>query len=190
MLHLQASASNDATLGAQLAEAARVSAIGRAYERLAYDENVETIALDAYLRDVCTDAIRANSHCQLEFTADPRIHVDADHAIPIALIVNELITNAAKHAFPEGPAPGGIAVRLTERTDASILLTVSDKGPGLPADFDIAKSEGLGMRVVMALTQQLGGTITYHSGVSGTEFIQSIPISIRAGSSSLEPDVT
>jgi two-component sensor histidine kinase len=174
MLHLQASASNDATLGAQLAEAAsRVSAIGRAYERLAYDENVETIALDAYLRDVCTDAIRANSHCQLEFTADPRIHVDADRAIPIALIVNELITNAAKHTFPEGPSPGGIAVRLTERTDASILLTVSDKGPGLPADFDIAKSKGLGMRVVIALTQQLGGTITYHSGVSGTEFILS-----------------
>jgi two-component sensor histidine kinase len=191
MLHLQASASNDATLGAQLAEASsRVSAIGRAYERLAYDENVETIALDAYLRDVCTDAIRANSHCQLEFTADPRIHVDADRAIPIALIVNELITNAAKHTFPEGPSPGGIAVRLTERTDASILLTVSDKGPGLPADFDIAKSKGSGMRVVIALTQQLGGTITYHSGVSGTEFILSIPISVRAGSSSSEPDVT
>ena len=145
MLHLQSSVSNDATLGAQLAEASsRFSAIGRAYERLAYDENVETIALDAYLRDVCTDAIRANSHCQLEFTADPRIHVDADRAIPIALIVNELITNAAKHTFPEGPSPGGIAVRLTERTDASILLTVSDKGPGLPADFDIAKSKGKG----------------------------------------------
>ena len=93
--------------------------------------------------------------------------------------MNELITNAAKHAFPEGPAPGGIAVRLTERTDASILLTVSDKGAGLPADFDIAKSKGLGMRVVMALTQQLGGTITYHSDVRGTEFILSIPISIR-----------
>jgi two-component system, sensor histidine kinase PdtaS len=128
------------------------------------------------LRDVCTDAICANSHCQLEFAADPRIHVDADRAIPIALIVNELITNAAKHAFPGGPSRGGIAVRLTESTDASILLTVSDKGPGLPADFDIAKSKGLGMRVVIALTQQLGGTITYRSGVDGTEFILSIPI--------------
>ena len=73
---------------------------GTRAERLAYDENVETIALDAYLRDVCTDAIRANSHCQLEFSAYPRIHVDADRANPIALIVNELITNAAKHAFP------------------------------------------------------------------------------------------
>ena len=133
MLHLQASASNDATLGAQLAEASsRVSAIGRAYERLAYDENVETIALDAYLQDVCADAIRANSHCQLEYSADPRVRVDADRAIPIALIANELITNAAKHAFPEAPSPGGIAVRLSERADASILLMVSDKGRDYP----------------------------------------------------------
>jgi two-component sensor histidine kinase len=87
----------------------------------------------------------------LEFTGDPRIHIDADRAIPISLIVNELITNAAKHAFPEGPSPGHITVGLTETMDASILLTVSDKGPGLPADFDIAKSKGLGMRVVWHL---------------------------------------
>jgi two-component sensor histidine kinase len=180
MLYLQASASNDATLGAQLAEASsRVSAVGRAYERLAYDENVETIALDAYLRDVCADAIRANSDCQLEFTADPRIHVDASRAIPIALIVNELITNAAKHAFADGPTPGRIAVTLSETTDATILLSVSDNGPGLPADFDLAKSKGLGMRVVMALTKQLGGNFTHRSGGDGTEFILSIPVSTQ-----------
>jgi len=180
MLYLQASASNDVTLTQHLTEASsRVSAVGRAYERLAYDENVETIALDAYLRDVCADAVRASSQCQLEFVADPSIRVDADRAIPIALIANELITNAAKHAFPEGSPPGRIAVRLTEAKDATILLSVSDSGPGLPADFDMAKSKGLGMRVVMALTKQWGGTITHHSGVDATEFILSIPISIH-----------
>src|SRR5215467_12753536 len=100
MLHLQASTSEDAALAKHLAEASsRISAIGRAYERLAYDENVEKIALDAYLKDVCADAIRASSHCQLDYTADLRIRIDADRAIPIALIANELITNAAKHAF-------------------------------------------------------------------------------------------
>ena len=178
MLHLQASASNDAALAEHLAEASsRVSAIGRAYERLAYDENVETIALDAYLKDVCADAIRANSHCRLDYTADSSRRVDADRAIPIALIANELITNAAKHASPEGSSPGRIAVRLSEATDATILLSVSDDGPGLPADFDMAKSKGLGMRVVRALAKQLGGDITHRSGVDGTEFILSIPIS-------------
>ena len=181
MLHLQASASNDAALAEHLAEASsRVSAIGRAYERLAYDENVEKIALDAYLKDVCADAIRASSHSQLDYTADSRMRVDADRAIPIALIANELITNAAKHASPEGSPRGRVAVRLSEVTDATLVLSVSDNGPGLPADFDMTKSKGLGMRVVMALTKQLGGNITLSSGVDGTEFILSIPISTHA----------
>ena len=156
---------------------AELSAVGRAYERLAYDENVETIALDAYLRDVCADAVRASSQCQLEFTADPSIRVDADRAIPIALIVNELITNAAKHASPEGSATSRIGVRLTKAPDATLSLSVCDNGPGLPADFDMTKSKGLGMRVVMALTKQLGGNITHHSGVDGTQFTLSIPVS-------------
>ena len=181
MLHLQASASNDAALAEHLAEASsRVSAIGRAYERLAYDENVETIALDAYLKDVCADAIRASSNSQLDYTADSRMRVDADRAIPIALIANELITNAAKHASPEGSPRGRVAVRLSEVTDATLVLSVSDNGPGLPSDFDMAKSKGLGMRVVMALTKQLGGNITLSSGADGAEFILSIPISTRA----------
>jgi len=179
MLYLQASASDDAALTQHLTEASsRVSAVGRAYERLAYDENVETIVLDAYLRDVCADAVRASSQCQLEFTAEPSIRVDADRAIPIALIANELITNAAKHASPEGSSAGRIAARLTKGPDATLLLSVRDDGPGLPADFDMAKSKGLGMRVVMALTKQLGGNITHHSGADGTEFILSVPTSI------------
>jgi two-component sensor histidine kinase len=178
MLHLQASASDDAALAEHLAEASsRVSAVGRAYERLAYDENVEKIALDAYLKDVCADAMRASSHCQLDYTADSSVRVDADRAIPIALIANELITNAAKHASPEGSPPGRVSVRLSEMADARLLLSVSDNGPGLPADFDMAKSKGLGMRVVAALTKQLGGNISHHSGSDGANFILSVPTS-------------
>jgi len=178
MLHLQASASNDDILAGHLAEASsRISAIGRAYERLAYDEDVETIALDAYLKDVCGDAIRASSHCQLDYNAETRLRIDADRAIPIALIANELITNAAKHAFPDESSPGRIGVSLAKKIDATLSLSVTDNGPGLPADFAMAKSKGLGMRVVMALTKQLGGTITHHSDKTGTEFILSIPSS-------------
>jgi len=178
MLYLQANASNDTTLAEHLAEASsRVSAVGRAYERLAYDENVETIALDPYLKDVCADAVRVSSQCRLEFTADPRIRVNADRAIPIALIANELVTNATKYASPEGTPAGHIEVRLTEATGSKLLLSVRDNGPGLPADFDITKSKGLGMRVIVALTKQLGGSITHRSGADGTEFILSIPVS-------------
>ena len=178
MLHLQASASDDAAVAKHLDEASsRVSAVGRAYERLAYDENVEKIALDAYLKDVCADAIRSSSRCRLDYTADSTVRVDANRAIPIALIANELITNAAKHASPEGSPPGRVEVSLSEMADATLLLSVSDNGPGLPVDFDMAKSKGLGMRVVMALTKQLGGTITHHSGADGTDFVLSVPTS-------------
>ena len=64
------------------------------------------------------------------------------------------------------------------------------QGTRITRRFRHSEIQGKGMRVVIALTQQLGGTITYHSGVSGTEFILSIPIAVRAGSSSSEPDVT
>jgi two-component sensor histidine kinase len=178
MLHLQASALNDVALAALLDEAStRVSAIGRAYERLSYDENIETIALDVYLKDVCDDASRVSSRCLLDYTADLNIRVDSDRAILVALIANELVTNAAKHAFPQQSPSARISVRLTRTADANISVSVSDNGSGLPADFDMAKSKGLGMRVVVALTKQLGGNITHHSGAGGTEFNLSIPIS-------------
>jgi two-component sensor histidine kinase len=177
MLGLQANASNDDSLTKHLVDAStRVSTVARAYERLAYDENVETIALDAYLKDVCADAISTISHCQLDYTAGSRIRLDADRAITIALITNELITNAAKH-FSKMFSPCRIGVRLNEAKDATITVSVSDNGSGLPANFDMVKSKGLGIRIVMALTRQLNAELNQQSGENGTEFILSIPIS-------------
>jgi two-component sensor histidine kinase len=179
MLDLQASASNDDSLVKHLAEAStRVSAIARAYERLAYDENVETIALHAYLKDVCADVIHTISHYHLDYTASSSIRLDADRAIAIALIANELIANAAKHSAKVS-SPCRIDVRLNKATDASMTLSVGDNGLGLPANFDMAKSKGLGMRIVMALTRQLDANITHQSSENGTEFILSIPVSTR-----------
>ena len=100
MLHLQASTADDEGLTAQLAEASsRVSAVGRAYERLAYDADVENIDLSAYLQAVCADAITASSNCKLHFDGAHGIWLNADRAISLALIVNELVTNAVKYAF-------------------------------------------------------------------------------------------
>jgi len=93
MLHLQARSANDAKLTAHLAEASnRISAIARAYERLAYGSEVDSIDLSAYLREVCADAISGASHCALDVDAAAGIFVPPDRAIPIALIVNELVT--------------------------------------------------------------------------------------------------
>jgi LytS/YehU family sensor histidine kinase len=98
MLRLQANTAGDDNLRAHLAEASsRVSAIGRAYERLAYDPDVENINLGQYLKEVCADAI--SGHCKLDFDAMKEIQLDADRAISLALLVNELVTNAIKHGL-------------------------------------------------------------------------------------------
>ena len=115
MLHLQAGTADDEGLTAQLAEASsRVSAIGRAYERLAYDADVENIDLGAYLQMVCADAIPASSNCKLHFDGARGIWLSADRAISLALVVNELVTNAVKYAFSNRHV-GHIYVRLVRQ---------------------------------------------------------------------------
>ena len=176
MLHLQATSANDDSLIAhQLAEASsRVSAIGRAYERLAYDADFENIDLSAYLQAVCADAISAGSNCKLDFDGISGIWLSADRAIPLALIVNELVTNAVKYAFSNRPA-GHIYVHLVRQDANTALVSVRDDGVGLAADFDLTKSKGLGMQIVAALVKQLGADITRTTQGEGNEFVVSVP---------------
>ena len=174
MLHLQASTADDEGITAQLADASsRVSAVGRAYERLAYDGDVENIDLRTYLQAVCTDAMNASCNCKLHFDGADGIWLYADRAISLALIVNELVTNAVKHAFPNGHE-GHIFVRLVRQDANTALVSVRDDGIGLPPDFDFSMSKGLGMRIVTALAKQLGAEISRPSQVEGNEFVVSV----------------
>ena len=175
MLHLQASTADDEGITAQLADASsRVSAVGRAYERLAYDGDVENIDLRTYLQAVCADAMNASCNCKLHFDGADGIWLYADRAISLALIVNELVTNAVKHAFPNGHE-GHIFVRLVRQDANTALVSVRDDGIGLPPDFDLSMSKGLGMRIVAALAKQLGADISRPSQVEGNEFVVSVP---------------
>jgi two-component sensor histidine kinase len=176
MLNLQANTVGDDTLKAHLAEASgRVTAIGRAYERLSYDADIENINLGSYLKEVCNDAISSTPRCKLDFTAAAAIELDADRAISLALIVNELVTNACKHALA-GHSEGHIWVRLARQGGNAALISVRDDGGGLPADFDLGKSRGLGMRIVAGLTKQLQASISHRSDAEGTEFVLTVPL--------------
>jgi len=175
MLHLQASTADDEGITAQLADASsRVFAVGRAYERLAYDGDVENIDLRTYLQAVCADAMNASCNCKLHFDGADGIWLYADRAISLALIVNELVTNAVKHAFPNGHE-GHIFVRLVRQDANTALVSVRDDGIGLPPDFDLSMSKGLGMRIVAVLAKQLGADISRPSQVEGNEFVVSVP---------------
>lgn len=94
--------------------------------------------------------------------------LEIDQAIPLGLIVNELVSNSLKYAFP-GERRGEITIRLHSGGDGGIVLQVMDTGVGLPPDLDIKKLDSLGLQLVGMLARQIGGEIeTGHEG--GTSF--------------------
>ena len=88
--------------------------------------------------------------------------------IPCGLILNELITNAIKYAFPDERA-GKIQIEFNEISEDIYVLTVADDGIGLPDDFNIDQTESLGMQLVTSLVKQLNGNLEI-SGDNGTAF--------------------
>jgi two-component sensor histidine kinase len=96
------------------------------------------------------------------------VQLDLDRAVPCSLIVNELVSNALKHAFPDGRA-GRVCVELQPFGDGQQVLVVGDDGVGLPADLDHHRANSLGLQLVDDLTQQLHGTIVVNRD-GGTTF--------------------
>jgi len=176
MLHLQANAVGDPELSDRLNEASsRISTVGRAYERLAYDTDHEKIGLVAYIREVLDDLKVAVEPCQLLLEAPEEIPFAADRAILVALIINELVLNAAKHAYPDRSGKT-ISVRVVQSEKTTVLVSVSDEGVGLPAGFDPSKSKRLGTRLVTALSRQLDAVLTHPVSPHGTNFTLLVPL--------------
>jgi two-component sensor histidine kinase len=181
MLHLQASGSGDPELTSRLNEASsRISAVGRAYERLAYNADYENIGLTAYLREVVGDLETAIAPCKVQLEAPEEIQFAADRAILVALGINELVLNAGKHAYPNS-AGGSIWVRVVRTERDHVQISVRDEGVGLPADFDPATSKRLGSRLMNALAKQLGAELTRPVSAIGTNFTLLIPLDSTAG---------
>jgi two-component sensor histidine kinase len=176
MLHLQASAVGDPVLSERLNEAStRISAVGRAYERLAYNADYEKIDLVSYLREVVDDLETAVAPCKVQLEAPEEIQFAADRAILVALIINEMVLNAGKYAYPD-PADGCIWVRLVRTDKNFVLVSVRDEGIGLPAEFDPTTSKRLGMRLINALAKQLKAELSRSGAAIGTNFTLLIPL--------------
>ncbi|AWN44985.1 histidine kinase [Methylobacterium terrae] len=105
--------------------------------------------------------------------ADPKV-ISADQAIPIGLVVNELVTNAVKHAYPQGCGP----VRVTLSVMAEGLrLAVRDDGVGLPPGFDVSmRQRSLGLKIIASLIRQLDGRLSTSAGGPGAHFVLDIPL--------------
>ena len=176
MLQLQASAVGDPVLSDRLQEAsARISAVGRAYERLAYNADYEKISLVSYLREVIADLEKAVAPCQLHLEAPEEIQFTTDRAILVGLIINELVLNAGKYAYRDSTR-GSIWVRALRTDNDHVLVSVRDEGIGLPAGFDPTTSKGLGSRLTHALAKQLGAELTRPFTAVGTNFTLRFPL--------------
>jgi PAS domain S-box-containing protein len=168
LLNLQMASVGDSPARSLLKDASdRISAVARVHHRLYQADRFHTLDFAAFLQELCDDLVRASgdSVCDIQLASDP-LEVDINHAAPLGLIANELITNAIKHRNVD---PARISISL-ECSPDSYVLTVSDLGPGLPPGFDAAKSRTLGMRIVTALTRQIGGTMEILPVPTGTTF--------------------
>jgi PAS domain S-box-containing protein len=163
ILALQASRLKDHAAASALAESQnRVRAMALVHETLYRSRDVASVRLAPHVESLC-------AHLYRSYGVDPdRVAIevdvadvapDLDRSIRYGLIINELVSNAIKHAFPGGRA-GRITVRLTTQPGGCATLTVADDGIGMPAAFDPDCADSLGLQLVADLTYQLGGTLT------------------------------
>jgi two-component sensor histidine kinase len=175
LLRLQSTASSDTEVRQQLQEAAgRVSAVARVHQRLYQSSDVQAVDLGSYLADLCRDMDEVTSRCEVLVKSATGIAVPTDSAVPLGILINELVTNAVKHAY--GSASGKrIWVTLDRDAQDRIAISVRDEGAGLPAGFQLTTGKGLGMRIVDTLARQLDAQIEARGLDPGSEFIVSLP---------------
>lgn len=128
---------------------ARVRAVGEAHKALHQSTDLHSVAFADMLRDLCAHAGRLNPAVTVDCACAGEIELDTERAIPLGLIVSELLTNAAKHAY----ADGGVVQAAAALTDGLLEITVADRGVGMP---DGPPANGLGSSIVRALTRQIG----------------------------------
>jgi len=161
LLSLQSLAAPTAEAAAQLTIAAgRVAAFGRVHRRLHFHDRQKSVELKQYLQTLCidiSDLLLQKSAGRAVVVEGAEITLPTALGIPLGFLVAEAITNSVKYAA------GDIIVRI-QAAAPTVLLSISDDGPGLPNDFDPEKPKGLGMKLIQSLTRQIGGTLRFAPG--------------------------
>ncbi len=140
----------------------RIRAMALVHEKLYQSQDLSEIDLGSYLKDVVHSLVgnmvlagKISLNVEIETTP-----INIDYAVPLGLVINEIVTNSLKHAFPDNRA-GTLSLQLTRGEDSKIRLEISDDGVGLPENIDIHKSSSFGIQLVESLiTTQLGGEIS------------------------------
>jgi len=150
----------------------RVDAVSLVHRRLYTSDDVAFVEMSQYLTGLVDElrrAMESERGAVIELSAEP-IRVRTDTAVSIGLIVNELVTNAVKYAYPGGAA-GAIRVGLTRKSGGNAELVVEDDGVGYPGEALTPRGSGLGATIVTAMARTVQATVLLDRGHRGTRFV-------------------
>ncbi len=153
----------------------RIKSISLVHEKLYRSKDLVRIDFSDYVQEIATHLFHLygkRAIIALELNID-KLSMHMNTAIPCGIIINELVSNALKYAFPDD-RKGKIGIRLQEDQDHQYVLTVMDNGIGFPKDLNFRHTETLGLQLVVTLTSQLDGTIQMNDG-EGTTFTIRFP---------------
>jgi PAS domain S-box-containing protein len=172
LLNLQSRHVNDPHVLEMFKESQRrIRSMALIHERLYQSSDFSHIEFAQYLRNLATHLFHSYqvdaSRVKLRIEAE-EVHLNINTAIPCGLIVNELVSNALKHGFPENHS-GELAIDLRRAAGNGYVLRVRDDGVGFPEGLDFRKTETLGMQIVSTLASQIDASIELIRG-QGTEF--------------------
>ncbi len=172
LLNLQTRRVKDPDVLAMFKESQRrIRSMALIHERLYQSSDLSRIEFSQYLRNLATHLFHSYqvdaSRVHLKIKAE-EVHLNINTAIPCGLIVNELVSNALKHGFPEGRS-GELGIDLHRAEGDRYVLRVKDDGVGFPEGLDFRKTETLGMQIVSTLVEQIDGRLDL-SRKNGTAF--------------------
>src|SRR6266849_845570 len=170
LLHLQANSATQDDVKVALTNAmGRVAAVAQVHRRLYTSHDLKSVLLNQYLDALLEDLRRSaegNKMSRLTLKAEP-VEIDPDRAVAIGIIVNELVMNAVKYAYPDGAGP--IHVDLHAQGD-DLLLSIADDGVGLNVKLD-PRSTGMGQRIVSAMAAKLEASVERDPAHAGTRIM-------------------
>ena len=166
LLNLQSAEIEDPTASQKFRESQdRVKAMALIHERLYQSSDLAKIDFAGYVRSLTGHLVRSykvNANAIRLYLEVDSVPMNLDVAIPCGLIINELVSNSFKYAFPRGEG-GEISVHFGEEDHRALKLVVQDNGVGFPEETNPENSDSLGLKLVRSLTEQLGGTISYRN---------------------------